>query len=1069
MKKIVFIFLLLVPVVFSYPQQYRQYQKVLPELYDNAALSDFGHSVAVSGDFAVVGEDGFNGMRGRVVLYEYRKEEWVRVAELVSSDADPRDIFGYSVSMYGDTVVVGAPGDDEGGDRCGAVYFFGKPVGGWKDMSETFKLLPKDGGKNKSFGYSLSFSGKMLVVGSPDSDNRKGTVYLYLKEKEWTGKEDVMILSASDGVAGDRLGTSVSGVGDLVVAGAPGKDSRGLVYLFERPLAGWTDMEETARLSATDLQQNDGLGTSVGVWGETVVAGMNNVRTTVRGKVFVFERPAGGWQDMTQTALLQPTDAMDNDHFGVSVAIAGDTIVAGAPMMSAGVEYSGAVYLFIRPSGGWTDVKQVARLQAAEARSFSHLGTSVSICPGKVLAGAPHSDDLGKNSGAVYLFQNKKNKWVDATEDEKFLPKSYPTDQGENFGTVADISGDYAVVGAWGYDNDRGRVFVYHNERGVWKRVAELTASDGKANDTFGWSVAIDGNTVVAGAPSCNNYMGALYVFVMPGGGWTDMTETAVLSPLAGAQGAGFGRVVAIDGEVIVAGLPYQNAGSNLYYRGSVYVFEKPQTGWEDMSPTALLEPSDGIGWQHFGQAVAICDSVIMVGSPDDDDLGRQSGSVYFFREPPEGWKDMTETAKILAGDGAEYDHFGEHLALDSTILVVTADGDDDNGLNSGSVYLFERADGGWPATTGSVKLLPSDGVPSRAFGSSVATDDGKVLVGCSQDRTNGTGSGAVYLFRKPAGSWRDTTESEKYIAEDGTSFEEFGESVAMDGRYFLAGAGYDDDHGYRSGSAYFFREYDPVEITEQPHDSSDLCAGASLQLKAEAKFVTSYQWQISRDEGRTFTDLADGGVFSGVHGNTLQIVFDASLDSSLYRCVLVNPIDTAVTDTVCLTLDTLPPLLEVQDVTVQLDDNGRAVITPADVVTAAGDNCGVADTLIDRDTLTTADIGMVQVTVTLRDEQDNITEKAVTVTVEEYTGIGASRMSGVRIYPNPAGDYLNVVAEGSIIRSLTVTDMAGRKVLVKRGPLTTGRLGISDLNEGVYFLRVQTDQSTAIYRFVKK
>ena len=567
------------------------------------------------------------------------------------------------------------------------------------------------------------------------------------------------------------------------------------------------------------------------------------------------------------------------------------------------------------------------------------------------------------------------------------------------------------------------------------------------------------------------------------------------------------------------------------------------------MTQTATLLPSDLAGWDHFGSAVAVAGTVVAAGSPDDDDRGNSSGSVYLFEEPAGGWQDMHETTKLLPPYNSDRLKMGEVIALDSTVLAAGCINDDVNGYGSGSVYLFERPAGGWSSGIAGIRITPSDSRQFLNFGSSVDIRGDRLVAGGWHDNTYGLNSGAAYLFRKPAEGWSGTLSGQKLLAGDGTQYDLFGSAVALAGDMILAGAEREDGGGIRGGAVYVFRQYDTVVITRQPEGSGDLCSGSTVLLSVAASGATTYHWQVSTDEGSSFSDLQDDTVYSGVTDDTLTVLFSPALDSVLYRCVIANPADTVYSDTVRMTLDALPPVvtlhndtvwldaqgdgvllpeqlvtatdncgildtifsqesfscadagttvpveitvhdvngngftgsagvyvadtvrpvLEVQDITVQLDEQGRAVITPANVVTAASDNCSVADTLLDRDTLTTADIGTVQVTVTLRDVQDNLTEKTVTVTVEEYTGIGNSRIKGIRIYPNPAGDYLHVVTEGSAIRSLTVTDASGRMVLMRRGPVMAVRLDISDLREGIYFLRAETGQGMGIYRFVKK
>ncbi|GEM_PF-3583236 len=1150
MKKILFFLGFLLTAIFCFGQKFVESQELLPEPYQNAAESNFGQAVVVSGHYAVIGEEGYDNLRGRVTVYAWEKKNWVRVAVLLPSDPVPGQHFGHSVSMYGDTIAVGAPYDQEGGKECGAVYLFGKPKEGWHDMTETIKLIPKKGEDQRS-GYSVALWEDLLVVGAPQADEQKGVVYLYVKnEKEWTGKEEAVRLVLSQRYMKDQLGFSVDAWGNMVVAGIPGKVNIGRVALFEKPADGWQDMTETAMLyNNRGPQLHDNVGFSVGIWGRTVVVGMNNYRYDRIGYALVYERPAGGWSDMGPTAKLTSTDSHHGDHFGSAVAVNGDTVVVGAYFINTHQRYSGAAYVYVRPSSGWSDMTESARLTASDAGSyFCHLGASVSIGNGMVLAGAPKRYDVGESSGAAYLFRKKAKIWKDMEEEHKFLPEVYLTCQMEQMGTALDIDGDYAVVGAPGYDVYRGRVYVYHYEGERWVEVAELKTSSGAPWDRFGYDVAIRGKTIAVGAPGYLENMGAVYLFEAGEAGWQDMTESACLVPPDSATGTSFGKSVAVGEGYVVAGAPYSDA-RGFYSGGIVCLYARPAQGWIDMEPTALLTPSDGIRYQYFGTSVAVEGSAVFIGAPGDDDKGPGTGSVYFFEKPAGGWTDMSGANKLVAKDGGAYKRFGEKVTSDHGALAVVSR-DNVNGYYSGAVYVFERTADDWSSLTERAKLLPSSGSTYDKFGVDVDMEEERIVVGCSWANSMGEKKGAVYLYRKPAGGWQDTTESEKYSADEVGAFEQFGYSVALRSDRFLSGAMYANAVGYRSGAVYGFREYEPVVIAKQPHDSSNLCEEEVIQLEIQGVHATDYRWQISRDEGNTFTDLTDDAVFSGSRTEVLTVAFDASLDSTLFRCKVSNPAYVLFSDTVRLMLDTLfpgvmvqndtvylddqgtawvtaddvvlvagddcgvedtvlsvtgfscadagsqvpvmvtvrdvngnrttatvwvrvedtlSPFLEVRDITLQLGDSGYAVLTPADVVIAASDNCEVADTLLDRDTLTTADLGTVRVTVTLQDEFGNRTEKQVTVTVEDDTGLENLEAEGVRIYPNPAGDRLYLVAGAEHIGKLRMLDNAGRTVWVAKELPADRALDISRLQRGVYFLQITTDRGMIVRRFIKK
>ena len=199
---------------------------------------------------------------------------------LVASDGGQYDHFGDSVSISGDTVVVGSPqtGDIMGQFRGpGAAYVFVKPAAGWDSfglgsMNETAKLTASDGGLGSRFGWSVSISGNTVVVGRT---NGQGAAYVFAKPGAgWARMNETAELTASDGASGDYFGWSVSNSGNTVVVGAYNADSGlGATYVFTKPGSVWASMTQTAKLTVSDGAAGDSFGTSVSVSGNTLVAG----------------------------------------------------------------------------------------------------------------------------------------------------------------------------------------------------------------------------------------------------------------------------------------------------------------------------------------------------------------------------------------------------------------------------------------------------------------------------------------------------------------------------------------------------------------------------------------------------------------------------------------------------------------------------------------------------------------------------------------------------------------------------------------------------------------------------
>jgi hypothetical protein len=335
---------------------------------------------------------------------------------------------------------------------------------------------------------------------------------------------------------------------------------------------------------------------------------------------------------------------------------------------------------------------------------------------------------------------------------------------------------------------ERRRLEVYN-----YQEVAKLTAADGAAGDTFGVSVAIDGNTVVIGAYEDDSYRGSAYVFrtLNTLDGSVIYGQVAKLTAADGAAGDQFGRSVAIDGNTIVVGaFHYDNGGS-----GAVYVFRTTNSG-ATYPQVAKLTASDAATNDYFGYSVAIDGGTVMVGAYRKDDY---TGSAYVFRTF-NGGATYPQVAKLTASDAAAYDNFGISVAIDGATVVIGARNDDDAGSGSGSAYVFRTSDGG--ASYGQVvKLTASDAAAGDWFGYSVAIDGGTIVVGAYGDASF---TGAVYVFRTSDGG-TSYDQVAKLTASDAASSDYFGGSVAIDGATVVVGAYVD----YPGGSTYVFRTTD--------------------------------------------------------------------------------------------------------------------------------------------------------------------------------------------------------------------------------------------------------------------
>lgn len=383
-------------------------------------------------------------------------------------------------------------------------------------------------------------------------------------------------LTASDGKAFDTLGWNVAISGNTIAVGAPGatigsNSAQGAIYVFEKPASGWKNMTQTAKLTASDGQTLSLLGRGVAISGNTIVAGAPGQFTNQFGEAYVYVEPKTGWANMTETAILTPSDAVEGDEFGYSVGISGGTIVVGA---LGAQNLAGAAYVYVKPARGWSTMNQTAELSTSDGAFGSEFASTVAISGNTIVGG----EFLNNGSdGAVYVFVKPASGWADAVQTAKLTPS-------ENL------------------------------------------------PEAVGFSVAISGNTIAAGAfawPGNETFEGAVYVFVEPSGGWTNMTQTAILTASDASSQSQLGYSVGISGNLIVGGAEGWPDGA---YDGALYVYQKPAGGWVDKTETAKVAPNNGS--QELGYAAAANGSVFVGGAPDAS-VNSQSdqGEVYVITE----------------------------------------------------------------------------------------------------------------------------------------------------------------------------------------------------------------------------------------------------------------------------------------------------------------------------------------------------------------------------------------------------------------------------------------------------
>jgi hypothetical protein len=385
---------------------------------------------------------------------------------------------------------------------------------------------------------------------------------------------------------------------------------------------------------------------------------------------------------------------------------------------------------------------------------------------------------------------------------------------GDSFGISVAIDGDYALVGSPGTEGDgtnSGAAYLFLRTEGGtdgWGQVAKLVAGDAAAEDLFGFSVDISGDYAVIGAigeDGAGVDRGAAYIFSRNQGGTDNWGQVYRLRAGDPADSDGFGFSVAIDGDTVIVGADGEDGDGT--DRGTAYVFSRNQGGEDAWGQVAKLVSEDPNDADHFGYCVAIDGDVAVVGSPYEDGAGEDRGAACVFSRDLGGEDAWGLAKRLVPGDASDDTWFGWSAATDGTLVVVGAPWDDGGGTNHGAAYLFDRDQGGAENWGELKKLTASDAQNNALFGYDVALYGDYVVAGAGWSGGGGTKRGQAYIFSRDEGGAANWGEVQRLRASDGSNEDWFGFSVAIDGTYILCGASGEDGAGSERGAAYVFKK----------------------------------------------------------------------------------------------------------------------------------------------------------------------------------------------------------------------------------------------------------------------
>lgn len=652
----------------------------------------FGTAVAIHNETIFVGAPGniIGSDAGRVFTFDLQDESWIHDQTLIGPSAGTTETFGSTLTVNGSYLVVGSPFSQASTFRAGTVDVFQPVDGQWNHSWRLFGQSPTDG---DAFGASLSLDGDRLAVGEPGDDAQatdSGSVEIF--ESGGGAWFRVDVLKADSPGFRDRLGSAVSLDGSSLAAGAPGRkvsevEAAGTVIAFDGSGNSWT---ESALINPDSPIADAGFGTAVSLVDGRLLVGAPNDST---GATFAYRNDGTDWLTEPQ---LEP-NGRNGDLFGSAIAQTEHFAVVGVPSFDVAAAETGSGVTYHRSSDSW-QLTPDSRLRAASEfgrfeANFDNAGRSVAMTDDLVVIGIPDRDlQRRRNVGQVLVYARDDNgtpevfddTWSDVTVLTS--PRPGPNDQ---FGYAVAVHGDTIVVGAPGEDVgelDSGAAYVFRNVNSQWQHTQTLDGEAEEEGNRFGAAIAMTSSTLAIGAPGWSVpgffNMGAVGVFELHDDEWAGESR---LTPLQPVKAALFGYSIDIDGDTIAVGMPLRDQPGN-QDAGAVATFTRSGTTWvgTEVPPLPGQEVHD-----RFGESVLLNGGELFVGSPGWDGSGRDEGRVGRYELIDGEWNVLEAIESPAASSDAR---FGASLAnADESVWVGSPGG--------GLATLYSEIAGAFDAT----------------------------------------------------------------------------------------------------------------------------------------------------------------------------------------------------------------------------------------------------------------------------------------------------------------------------------------------------------------------------------
>ena len=527
------------------------------------------------------------------------------------------------------------------------------------------------------------------------------------------------------------------------------------------------------------------------------------VSSSIGGRIQVYTRSGTTWSWQAELRSANMT-WWNFGNFGYDLALDGDRALIGIP---GDQNNRGAACFFTRSGTTWTEGQAIF---PADGEADDYFGYSVALDGDTALIGAPlDSSPTVPDSGSARVWIHNGSQWV-----EQATLRQQVATTGDSFGSSVAVDGDTALVGAPGDDSLAGSANVFTRNGTLWAHRAKLVI--GANVIRFGWSVGLSGNTAVGSGfwyrpenlPAVP-YTGSAAVFTGSGSSWALQQR---LGSDSGTDEKGFGMSAAVDADTVLIGAYWDQDAVYGYIDSRVHAFSRAAAVW---SPQGHLDAGDGKYRTHFGSALAFEGDVAVFGTDEDTTpRGYRAGAAYVMTRTAGVW---TNAGRFYPADGKIHDRFGVSAAIQGdTILVgsnyaTVPDSPVDN-PRFGRVYLYKKIGGVW--TEHAHFDNPAPHGDSGMYGAAIAISGDTVAIG---DHYEGPGilhtAGCVYTYTLSGDTW---SFEAKLVAETRATIGFFGRSLALDGDHLLAGAAgqWRGEMFHRSGGVWTRQ---PAILPEQP------------------------------------------------------------------------------------------------------------------------------------------------------------------------------------------------------------------------------------------------------------